>query len=245
MEARKATMGLPILNHKPPQAAPGPTVRALGALWQEVADRPLWAPPHFLRYLRLRWRMRLNLVDPNKVTLVTPVGQINDCGACSDSCCIGPRNTVLLGLRDIATLMDIGRTELMVRAKPTFTPEQMAERPALRRHVRSETWRRFPVLAQNSFGACQALDTLGRCTLHPHWPQSCARFPFSLHLPSSEVFFSRRCRSFLIHPQAAKKAERIQLAAVASYNERIKDAVLLAYAPKRLTALGIMGHLTP
>jgi Fe-S-cluster containining protein len=238
-------MGLPIVHDAPPKPILGPRQRALDALWGEIAQRPLWAPPHLLRYLRLRARMRLRLLDPAKTTLVTPKGQINDCGSCSDSCCIGPRNTVLLGLRDIAMLLDIGRPELMVHRKPVFTPEQLAQRPALARHVRSETWRRFPVLAQNDFGACLALDLSGRCSLHPHWPQSCARFPFSLHLETSEVFFSRRCRSFFIHPSAAKKAERIQLAAVASYNERIKDAVLLAYAPERLTALGLMGYVRP
>ncbi len=239
-------MGLPIINSTAavlPQV--GPTLRALDALWQQVSQRPLWAPPHFLRYVRLRARMRLKLLDPARTTLVTPKGKINDCSSCSDSCCIGSRNTVLLGLRDIARLIDLRRTALIRHAKPQFTAQELAQRPALRRHVASETWRRFPVLAQNSFGACMALDLDGRCTLHPHWPQSCARFPFALHLDSSEVFYSRRCRSFAIHPGAVKKAERIQLAAVAGYNERIKDAVLLAYAPERLTALGLMGFLSP
>jgi Fe-S-cluster containining protein len=242
-------MPLPILQPQPspssaaaPQALP--TVRALEALWQEVASRPLWAPPHLLRFLRLRWRMRLQLLDPARTTLVTPVGKINHCSDCSDSCCIGVHSTVLLGLRDIATLVDVGRTGLITRRKPAFSEAARAGRPGLRRHLASEAWRRFPVLAQNSFGACEALDVAGRCTLFPHWPMSCARFPMALHLEALEVFYSRRCRSFRIHPAAAKKAERIQLAAVASYNERIKDAVLLAYAPARLRDLGLMQHLS-
>ena len=40
-----------------------PTVAALAALWREVAARPLWAPPHFWRYLGLRRRMHLRLLD--------------------------------------------------------------------------------------------------------------------------------------------------------------------------------------
>lgn len=240
-------MGLPIVNSIP-EAAPvasGSTLRALDSLWQEVAHRPLWAPPYFLRYLRLRARMRLKLLDAAHTTLVTPTGQLNACSDCSDSCCIGVHNTVLLGLRDIARLMDVGRTDLMVHKKPEFSAEELARRPALRRHVHSRSWRIFPVLAQNSFGACMALTVEGRCSLYPQWPQSCARFPFSLASDGTEVFFSRRCRSFFIHPDQVKKATRIQLAAVAGYNERIKDAVLLAYAPKRLSALGIMGFLRP
>lgn len=243
-------MALPILNAAAPRFAanpdaPLPTVRALQALWLEVAARPLWAPPNLLRYLKLRRRMALTQVQPSRITNVTPVGQVNDCGACSDSCCIGPHNTVLLRLRDIATLMDLKRTDLMVPHKPTFTADVLRQRPALRRQVNSEAWRRFPVLAQNEFDACMALDREGRCELYPHWPMSCARFPLALHLESSEVFFSRRCQSFWIHPAAAKNAVPMQLAAIASYNERIKDAVLLAYAPQRLHAMGLTAYLTP
>jgi Fe-S-cluster containining protein len=244
--ARKA-MGLPIYQaaaHAPAPHQDLPTVRALEDLWREVTARPLWAPPNLLRYLKLRRRTHLKPVDPNQVKSVTPVGQINDCGACSDSCCIGAHNTVLLRLRDIATLVDLKRTALIVSQKPRFSAEVLRARPALRRQVNSETWRRFPVLAQNAFGACQALDQEGRCGLYPHWPMSCARFPMALHLESAEVFFSRRCQSFWIHPERAKDAERIQLAAVASYNERIKDAVLLAYAPQRLQAMGLTTYLT-
>lgn len=240
-------MGLPILGGgaaaNAVAARPLPTVRALEALWQEVASRPLWAPPRLWRYLRLRARMRLRFVDAARTSLVTPVGQVNDCGACSDSCCVGTRSTVLLRLRDIATLVDLGRTELMVAQKPQFSAAQLQASPALRRQTRSDAWRIFPVLAQNGYDACMALTDEGRCSLYPHWPLSCARFPLSLHLQAAEVFYSRRCRSFWIHPDQASAAQPMRLAAVASYNERIKDAVLLAYAPDRLHALGLMAYL--
>ena len=237
-------MGLPILNHSvrtPPQ---GPTVRALEALWQQIQARPLWAPPHFLTYLRLRARMRLTPLDAESLRLVTPVGQINDCASCSDSCCIGAHNTVSLRLGDIAQLMDANKTHLIAPHKPHFAPEVLAARPALRRHVASMAWRRFPVLKQNAFGACMALDREGRCSLYPAFPSSCARFPYALHVASQEIFYSKRCRSFWIHPEAAGSARRMQLAVAANYNDRIKDAVLLAYAPKRLRALGLMDYLT-
>ncbi len=224
-----------------------PTVRALAALWDEVRGRALWAPPHFFTYLRLRWRMRLGLLDVARVRRVAPPGKVSDCSACTDLCCIGRHSTVLLRLRDIAVLMDLGKTELVAQERPRFTPDELASRPALRRQVGSAGWRRFPVLAQNGFGACRALTDEGQCSLYPYWPLSCARFPYALHLEAKEVFFSRRCGSFWLRGDG-KAEERIlamTVATVASYNERIKDEVLLAYAPQRLAELGILEFLAP
>jgi Fe-S-cluster containining protein len=218
-------------------------VRALEALWNDVSHKPLWAPPTFWKYVRLRWRMRLALVDPARVRLVAPPGKVNDCAACTDICCVGPRSTVLLRLRDIAQLIDVGRTDLIAAAKPVFSDAELERRPALARHVASDAWSTFPVLRQNSFGACAALTTEGACDLYPHWPLSCARFPYSLHLEAREVFYSRRCDAFWIRPDAAGRQTEMAAAAVAAYNERIKDAVLLAYAPERVRQLGLTAFL--
>jgi Fe-S-cluster containining protein len=212
-------------------------------LWREVAARPLWAPPCFFRYLKLRWRMRLVLLDAARLPVRGTPGKINDCTSCTDICCSGPRSTVLLRLRDIATLMDIGRVDLMTHAKPRFSPEELRARPALRRQVRSEAWSRFPVLRQNAFGACEALTAAGKCSIYPHWPLACARFPFALDVGSQDIFYSQRCQSFWVHPRAAIRAQQMAVAAVASYNERIKDLVLLEYAPERLAELGLTRHL--
>ena len=222
-----------------------PTVAALAALWQEVSRRPLWAPPRFFAYLRLRWRMRLRLVDPARVRLVAPAGRVNDCSACTDLCCIGAHATVLLRLRDLALLKDLGRTELITHERPDFTEAELTGRPALRRQIESRSWQRFPVLARTTFGACRALSTEGQCTLYPHWPLSCARFPYALHLDAAEVFYSRRCDAFWIRHDGSGDArvQAMRLAAVAGYNERIKDEVLLAYAPERLAELGLLEHL--
>ncbi|HET6343481.1 MAG TPA: YkgJ family cysteine cluster protein, partial [Myxococcota bacterium] len=206
---------LPILPETA-RAAPLPTVAALESLWREVAHRPLWAPPNFFRYLRLRWRTRLALLDPTTVRLRGTVGKINDCSACSDICCSGPRSTVLLRLTDIAMLMDIGRTDLMTHAKPQFKPEELRARPALRRQVASEAWARFPVLRQNEFGACEALTAAGKCSIYPHWPLACARFPYALHAEAQEIFYSQRCRSFWVHPRAAARVQQMAVAVVVS-----------------------------
>jgi Fe-S-cluster containining protein len=246
-EGQHSSRRLPILPAQPmaPMADPEalPTVRALAALWDEVRQRPLWAPPNFWRYVALRRRLSLRLLRPEDVAIVSPPGKVNDCTACTDLCCTGPRATVLLRLRDIAVLMDIGRTELITHAKPQFTAAELQARPALRRQVASAAWKKFPVLAQNHFGACRALTDAGLCSLYPHWPLTCARFPYALHVDTAQVVYAARCRAFYIHPQRRSAVSTMQRAAVAAYNERIKDMILLAYAPKRLFNLGIMPYL--
>jgi len=220
-----------------------PTVRALAALWQEVSRKPLFAPPNFFRYLRLRARFSLRQVDAARVRVAATPGKVNDCSACTEICCVGKRSAVLLRLRDIATLIDIERTDLMTSGKPSFSSQEVADHPALERHLASTAWQRFPMLRQDRMGACAALTREGRCSLFPHWPLSCSRFPYALRLDSREVFFSRRCDAFWIRPDAQERVERMKVAAVAGYNERIRDAVLLAYAPARLEALGLMQFL--
>jgi Fe-S-cluster containining protein len=234
---------LPIVDT--PSVQELPTVRALEALWQEVRRKPLWAPPNLGRYLRLRWTTRLTLIDPAQVRVAAPRGKVNDCTACTDICCVGERSTVLLHLRDIAALVDIGRTDLIAREKPRFSDEEQAARPALARTLRSRTWRIFPRLAQNSMNACKALTTEGKCSLYPHWPLSCARFPYSLHLDDREVFYSSRCDAFYLIPdgRAEARISAMKAAAVESYNARIKDLVLLAYAPHALEHLGLLRFL--
>jgi Fe-S-cluster containining protein len=220
-----------------------PTVDALERLWDEVSGKPLWAPPNLWRYVALRRRATLRLLDPNQVVVAAPGGKINDCSACTDTCCVGPRSTVLLRLRDIATLIDLGRTDLMTQTKPRFTEAELRERPALRRQVRSEAWSVFPSLAQDSMHACRALTADGRCSLYPSWPLSCARFPYALRAEARQVFYSQRCDAFWIRPDTGEAVRQMAVAAVTAYNERIKDLVLLAYAPRRLTALGLMEWL--
>lgn len=234
---------LPIVAEAPARELP--TVRALDALWSEVASRPLWAPPHFFRYLKLRWRTRLSLVRPERLKILAPPGKANDCGGCTELCCIGPRSTVSLRFQDIATLIDVGRTALITLDKPSFSDEERQGRHALERTLHSTSWQRFPVLARNSFHACAALTDEGKCSLYPHWPLSCARFPYSLDLEAGLVFYSQRCRSFWIRHEEKDRVLRMRTAAAAAYNERVKDLVLLAYAPERLEELGLMRFLAP
>ena len=216
-----------------------PTVAALAALWREVTARPLWRRPYTLTYLRLWRRMRLRPMDPQGVRRLSPRGKVNDCSGCTDLCCVGPRSTVLLRLRDLAILKDLGRLDLVAREKPRFAPEELARTPALSRQVASEGWRRMPVLRQDAMGACAALTPEGKCSLYPHWPSACERFPYALHADTREVFYSSRCDSFWIREDGEPAARRMAVAAVESYNRRIEDAILLAYAPESLRELGL------
>ncbi|MBN1961845.1 MAG: YkgJ family cysteine cluster protein [Deltaproteobacteria bacterium] len=222
-----------------------PTVTALEQLWQQVSSRPLWAPPNFRRYVLLREQMRLKLIDPKRVNILAPAGMVNDCTSCLDNCCIGRRSIVLLRLRDIATLIDLKREYLINIEKPQFTTEEVSGRIALQRQVNSDSWQTFPVLAQNRYFACKALTDTGQCSLYPNWPLACARFPYAFDLESKEAFFSHRCDSYWIRHDGRvdDHIEAMKQAAVASYNERIKDSILLAYAKDRLKELGLMRFL--
>ena len=158
-----------------------PRVEALDKLWQEVSSKPLYAPRTFSKYLKLRWKMSLRQVDAKQVEVIAPLGKVNDCSSCTDICCVGPHSTVSLRLQDIAALIDLGRDDLITMEKPDFPEHTRAKRSALRKTLASTGWRTFPVLKKDSMGACAALGRDGQCGLFPHWPLSCARFPYSLH----------------------------------------------------------------
>ena len=239
---------LPILSFAAAEPAPlaAPTVAALEALWQTWSQRRLWAAPTVWRYLRLRRHMRLRLLDPKDVGIVgptPPMAKVNDCHSCTDICCVGPKSTVLLRLRDIAMLRDLGRTDLISQHKPSFATGELASAPMLRRQVGSQAWQIFPVLKKDSMHACAALSREGKCTLYPHWPMSCARFPYALHVDEADVFYSQRCQSFWLHPEGQPQVQTMAASAVACYNERIKDAILLTFARPALEQLGLTDHL--
>jgi Fe-S-cluster containining protein len=235
----------------PPTSAVAGSLTALGAsraadleaLWFDLARRPLWRRPYTWRYLKLAARMRLSEIAHRRVTVWVPVGKVNACSECTDNCCIGARSTVSLHLRDIASLIDRGRNDLIVHERPVFKPEEIASNPALHRTLRSTQWRMFPVLRQNSFHACAALGVDGRCELHPAWPLSCARFPYSLHADDQLIFYSPRCSSFKVDAAWQPAAEGMAHAAVDAFNWQIRDRVLLSYVPDELRRLGLMDYL--
>ena len=80
-----------------------PTVEALDALWREVTAKPLYAPPNLRRYLALRWRARLDLLDAGPAPRPGPLGglgpQAPDRGAVSPVQAVFSDDCSLIGVR--------------------------------------------------------------------------------------------------------------------------------------------------
>lgn len=225
---------------------PGPTRAALDALWSRHRSgwRRLFSP-RLVRELTLRARFDPDLIVPAKIKNRVEPATIPDCARCSNVCCAGLENTVSLRLRDIAMLMDLGRTDLISKKKPNFPAWMLRERPHLAELVASELFRTLPVLRQEpQTRVCAALSKDVRCTLYPHWPISCERFPYSLSTVRREVFWGRRCPEKRRGPEHARRSHALFAASIAAYNERVRDAVLLAHARRELESLGIGAFLT-
>lgn len=215
----------------------GPTERALSELslryrksWQRIARGGLW------RELALRRHFRLRVP---RTRAAAGTGVRPDCPNCPNLCCQGAENQVSLRLRDIARLMDVGRTDLIQRRKRRFSPVAIAARPHLAALEASILWRRLPVLRQvGPDQRCAALTPDRRCGLYPAWPHSCARFPARLQ-PGGAIDWAPRCPTPAGTTGAVEVYAALRAAAQAAYRARIEDAVLLFHAPAQLDALGI------
>lgn len=215
---------------------------ALEAMWQETTKRPLWMPPTFLRWLRLSRRVNLTPLSRADVRVEGPRYGVSKCSACTDNCCVGKKSTVTLRLIDIATLIDIGRTDLIRRDKPKDAEANPTKARA--RFLASDAYKIFPVLKQDEHDRCLALDKGWRCSLHPHWPLSCARFPYSLDLDAREIFYSPRCPSYDVVDSSYEPRVKTMIdATLAAYNERIRDFVLLEFARPGLERIGLTEYL--
>ncbi len=224
-------------------SASGETMTALDALWAKYdrAWRRLLSR-RVIQELMLRASFDLDLLAPERISNTIQAGTIPDCEKCEDICCAGVENVVSLRLRDVALLMDIGRTDLIRREKPRFAESMLERRPALRELVASELFRLLPVLRQEGeLRICAALSPELRCTLHPNWPLSCERFPYTLSAVRRQVVWGTRCPSKQQGPTA--RSEALFKASVATFNERVRDAVLLAHARPALDRLGIGAYL--
>lgn len=226
-----------------PNAHRFPTVEALDALFIKTTSKPLWLPPDLLRYLKLKRDIDLTQVRRKDAMVTLPRGALPNCRACTNSCCVGKENTVSLRLVDIARLIDLGRTDLIATEQPNLA--QVPSTMARRRFMASRSFAVFPVLKQDANHRCLALSADSRCSLHPHWPLSCARFPYSLDRDDNEVFYSSRCGSAEMYYESAdvKRCEVMIDATLNAYNQRIRDFVLLEYARPALDALGLTRYL--
>lgn len=229
-----------------PPRLDGAVVTALDALWAK--HRSGWRrllSRGIVTELSLRASFDLDLLVPTRIANTIASGTIPDCASCDDICCAGLENVVSLRLVDVARLIDAGRTDLIATKKPRFPESMFRTRPALYELMGSELYRTLPVLRQiTDRRICAALQPDMTCGLHPHWPLSCERFPYSLSAVRRRIVWGERCGSKVRDPEHAERSEALAAAAVKTFNERVRDAVLLAHARPALDAMGIGAFLT-
>jgi Fe-S-cluster containining protein len=225
---------------------PGPLEAGLDALWD--LHRSRWRrllSPRMVRELTLRASFDVDLIAPRRIANTIPKGTIPDCEACPNVCCAGLENVVSLRLRDVAQLIDLGRTDLMTKQKPNFPRWMLTQRPYLAELVASTLWRALPVMRQvGDMHVCVALGRDMKCTLYPRWPTSCERFPYTLSAARRQVHWGTRCPVKKQDPAYEARSEALFQASISAYNERVRDAVLLAHAPKALDELGLGAWIT-
>jgi Fe-S-cluster containining protein len=224
----------------------GPTLARLDELWGRYRSnwRRLFSR-RAVAELTLRASFDLDLLAPERIARRIPKGQVPDCPNCQDVCCAGIENVVSLRLRDIAVLIDIDRTDLISTKKPRFPRSMLASRPVLQELVASELFQTLPVMKQvGEMRICAALTDDLRCSIHPSWPLSCERFPYSLSAIRKEVVWGRRCQSRREAPDHEPRAAQMFRASIETFNERVRDAVLLHHARAELEELGIGRFLT-
>jgi hypothetical protein len=224
----------------------GPVSEGLEALWSGY--RSAWRrllSPRAITELRLRASFDVDLIAPWRIANKIPKGTIPDCASCDDICCAGLENVVSLRLRDVAMLIDIDRTDLMTKKKPNFPRAWLRTRPNLHELVGSELWRALPVMRQvGEQRICAALTPDLKCGIHPSWPTSCERFPYTLSAVRRDVTWGTRCPSRRVGTEHIERSEELYWSAIDAYNERVKDAVLLAHAEEELDALGLGAWIT-
>lgn len=221
-------------------------MRGLEELWARFDStwRRLLSP-RAITELMLRASFDVDLLAPWHIANKIPRGTIPDCERCEDICCAGIENVVSLRLIDIAVFIDLGRTDLMAKRKPNFPERMLRTKPRLRELVASELWRALPVLKQvGERRICVALAPDLRCSLHPHWPTSCERFPYTLSAVRRNVTWGTRCPSKQVGEEHEDRGDQLFGASIDAYNERIRDAVLLAHARKDLDRIGVGTWIT-
>jgi Fe-S-cluster containining protein len=239
------TSSLPILVDAPaprPVHVPGPLEKSLAELWP-VARKRVDTFKYWRETLRLRRRFSVRMLRLRELSVKIPAGKTPDCDSCVDICCTGPNAIVSLRLRDIAALVDAGLDHAIVpREKRPPPPSSSWARREADGSVFHEV---FPVLARDERGTCKLLDGDRMCSAFPHWPLSCARYPYALDLQAKVIFYAKGCASSHEVPlvDAPIKVRELVHAVVDAYNERVKDAVLLHVARPELDALGVTKFL--
>ncbi len=178
------------------------------------------------RNLRLWRRFRLHPLRRESLDLRVSAGQIPDCAACEELCCIGPRNTISLRLEDLARLLDADLEWAISRHKPIYSRELLQKYPSLREIERLTTYRCFPVLRQRADGSCVFLTRRGRCAIYAIRPLRCRRFPYRLDAELKAIVYSSACKSFR-RDGTPWEVEAMAEAVTQNYNAKIRDLLML------------------
>jgi Fe-S-cluster containining protein len=228
---------------------PGKMERGLKDLWKKAGSR-VYHPRYFIKTLRLRRHFDLNMVGLHQVTVEVPAGQVPDCDSCVEVCCTGPNAVVSLRLNDIARLVDAGRgAHVIPSASPSPEGLRGARLPVIsqaRENLDESLFSRvFPVLARDVTGTCTLLTEDRLCGAYPQWPLSCSRYPYAFDQVKRRVFWASGCgsREVIAATESAGQVRSLVKASLRSYNERIKDVILLHVALPELKELGFLTHL--
>lgn len=212
----------------------------VAALWQEVSSNKLFKWQNFWQDLWLLSKYDLRLIDKTQLQLNFDTELLPDCQKCSQNCCHGAENTVSLRLIDIARLLDAGLEEAINLDNQSFKKDAyFKEHRNDFRHLNSDSWNLFPVLRRVN-NICPYLDTKKRCTIYEHRPLTCRRFPYVIAENKKNLLFSKKCHQTKKEGNQESTAQKILLnSAVDSYNEKIKDLILIYYAREELQKIDL------
>ena len=244
---------LPILPHGPlhkeqpyssaKRPSDGDRADRLHELWP-IAQKRLWDPRYLWSHLQLKRTFHLDFLKPHEFRLMVPSGVLTHCEQCENICCTGSHSRVSLNLLDIARLLDAKLNEHIKRA-PHDIEQQHAKQAAQEDAEASFFFKAFPLLKRDNTHTCSLLQENLHCGAFPHWPLSCERYPFSVNLMNKTVFWAKGCEHQELHhePEAHARSRQMYHAALQSYNQRIKDVVMLHMVMPELAALGVIDFL--
>jgi len=218
------------------------TQNRLRALWEKTRYRP-YLPGNWWKRWRLSQNYELSFVHLKDMQIAIASGVVPDCENCLEVCCAGPNSIVSLRLSDIARLVDAGLEDYIVRPRLAASPRQLSQHLLSNKNGFDQM---FPTLLRDESGTCSLLGKNLSCQAYPNWPISCARYPYALDVVRHIVFFAGGCKyrkKAPSDPRAVSKARYLAHAAVECYNERIKDIIMLSFAEKELTELGLTKYL--
>ena len=157
-------------------------------------------------------------------------GEVPDCPRCQEHCCRGP-HVVTLEIEDALVLHEahlgwsIGQAQQLDETTPVSgDPDH--------RHVKP-----LPTLKHNE-GQCVFFDEQSRCSIYPIRPRVCRAYPYQIAESRDHIRYAKACPQR--HPDSSPaEADELIDTAIAHYNAKIDDWLLLTFTPKAIAHLGL------